>query len=188
MNTYAETMAGHARNVDGIRMELVSYRLYGQPKLKKPAILKGLKPVDKIRIIGKHCAVYELENRDVVLHMGELFCKETTFPDKEDMALPASALAAKYNLNRKFRGFIYPDAWCRWLNLNEGYILVKGLRDCFRDLFGLKIGPIEDKLFDEMRRLSMTDDGFSPLGIDDDDGAAYRRVIQDLIYRYRLIG
>lgn len=79
-----------------IKLSFESYRYYGEEKLKRPLILKGKKAVWELPIIKRKCKVFELEDGSLVLHMGELFCKQMTFPDAKDMKLPFSALAKKY--------------------------------------------------------------------------------------------
>ena len=151
-------------------------------------MLKGLTPQWELKIIGKKAKVYELECGDIVLHMGELFCKPTSFPDREDMQLPASALAAKYGLNRKgFKSFVYADAWCHWYDLNQGYILVKGLRQCFNDIYGINVGVLQDKLYQQIRALSLKDYRFLKLGLygcEGADSAAYHRMCADIVNHY----
>ena len=71
-----------------IQADLLDYRCYGEAKLKRPAVLKGLKAVWELPIIKKHCKVYELTDGAIVLYMGELFCKQMGFPEVEDMTLP----------------------------------------------------------------------------------------------------
>ena len=71
--------------------------------------------------------MYELDGVDLLLHMGELFCKLMSFPDTEDMSLPTIALANKYPesfIRKSVKGFVYADAWCTIYARNEGYIRI----------------------------------------------------------------
>ena len=140
-----------------IKLTIESYRCHGEEKLKRPACLKGLKPAWELPIIGKKCKVYELDGGDLLLHMGELFCKLMSFPDAEDMTLPTSALISKYpdRMSRKsVKGFVYADAWCTIYARNEGYIRIKGLRESLSDIFRLKLGPIYDAVYDGLRSVT----------------------------------
>lgn len=157
----------HKRNLEEMQTELIDYRTCGDgKKLKKPAILKGMKPVWKLRIIGKEASVYELNDGSIVLFMGELFCKVTSFPEAEDMSMPASALASKYGFNRKgFKNFVYADAWCHWYDLNQGYILIRNFQNLFRETMCLNTAEITEKLYAQIRQLSLRDARFLHLGL-----------------------
>lgn len=173
-----------------IKVSFDSYRCYGEEKLKRPLILKGRKPVWELPIIKRKCKVFELEDGSLVLHMGELFCKQMTFHDAKDMELPFSALAKKYpgRLSKKsVKGFIYADAWCTVYERNEGYIRVEGLREAMQDTFGLRLGPIYDAVYDGLRSLSLRDARFLSLGLTGGEGADsadYRRFCEDLVAHY----
>ena len=174
----------HQENVEKISMSFIDYRCYGEDKIKKPKILKGLKPIHKIQIIGKDADIYIVDDTRLVLHFRELFCKQATFPDVKDMELPTSALAKKYGWDRKFGNkFVYPDAWCTIYNRNEGYIQIDNLLSCFKELFGLRIAPIVDKVYKELRGLSLKDARFLTLGIEPigADSCDYYRFCTDLI-------
>lgn len=173
-----------------IELTLESYRCHGEEKLKRPACLKGLKPAWKLPIIGKKCKVYELGGGDLLLHMGELFCKQMSFPEAEDMSLPTIALANKYPesfIRKSVKGFVYADAWCTIYARNEGYIRVKGLREALSDIFRLKLGPIYDAVYDGLRTLSLRDARFLHLGLTGSEGADsadYRRFCETLVGHY----
>lgn len=168
------------------------YRCYGEEKLKRPACLKGLKPTWELRIIGKPCKVFELPDGDLVLHMGELFCRLASFPESKDMTLPYSALAKKYPerfTKKSVKGFVYADAWCTIYERNEGYIRVSGLRESMYDIFRLKLSPLYDAMYDGMRKLSLSDARFLHLGLTGGEGAdsaTYRRLCEDIVGHYFL--
>lgn len=173
-----------------VKLSFESYRCYGDEKLKRPLILKGLKAAWELPIIKRKCKVYEPEDGSLVLHMGELFCRLMKFPEAKDMELPFSALARKYpdRLSKKsVKGFIYADAWCTVYERNEGYIRVEGLRESMRDTFGLKVGPIYDAVYDGLRSLSLRDARFLHLGLTGGEGADsadYRRFCENLVSHY----
>ena len=175
----------HKRNIENIEMSLIVYRCFGDEKLKKPKLLKGLKPIKQFELIRKKIDVYDLGNGDLVLYFRTLFSKLASFPDEEDMQLPTSALADKYNLGKKnFKSFVYPDAWCTIYNRNEGYILVKGLVACFKELYCLDVASISEKVYSCLRELSTKDCrfltlGFTPIGADSSD---YYRLCEDLVH------
>lgn len=177
----------HERELGNISSSLIAYRCYGDDKLKKPAILKGLKPVKAFDLIGKKVNVFDLGNGDLVLYFGTLFSKLSTFPDKADMNLPTSALAAKYpeKFNRKsgFKNFVYPDAWCTIYDRNEGYVLVNGLTDCFKELCCINVARIAAYLYEAIRSLSTKDCRFLTLSVipTGADSSDYYRLCGDLV-------
>ena len=171
-----------------LKLTLTAYRICGEAKLKRPAILKGLKPAWELPVIGKRCKVYELADGRLVLHMGELFCKLMAFPDREDMTLPYSALKAKYpeRLNRAGRDrFVYADGWCTIYGRNEGYVLVEGLRENIA--IEASLVSMWDGMYKRMRELSVSDKRFLSLGeegCEDRDSACYRRMCEDIVCHY----
>lgn len=166
-------------------MSFVSYRCFGDEKLKKPALLKGLSPIKQFELMRKKLDVYDLGNGDLVLYFGTLFSKPASFPDKEDMALPTSVLAKKYYLSKgKFKSFIYPDAWCTIYNRNEGYVLVNGLKKCFNDLYCINVASISERVYLCLKELSTKNNGFLRLDVVpvDMDSAEYYRLCENLAH------
>ena len=152
--------------------ELLSYRVYGKPKIHKPNILRGLNPKWKFKCLEKPANVYGLEGDTFVIYFGALFCKLMSFQSPEDISLPTSALAAKYPErlgNRSFgMKFIYPDAWCTVYERNEGYVSVIGLverltppRNLLADR-GQSYPPLViNELMEKFTSLSFKDNGFA---------------------------
>ena len=181
----ADILKQHIDNIENIEASLLCYRCFGDDKLPKPKLLKRLKPVKQFDLIGKKVNVFDLGNGDLVLYFGTLFSKLASFPDKEDMALPVSVLAKKYNFNkRNFKSFVYPDAWCTIYNRNDGYILLKGLLSCFKELYCLDVASISEKVYSCIRGLSTKDCRFMTLGIvpTGADSADYYRLCEDLVH------
>ncbi len=167
---------------------LHTYRVYGQPKIKKPKELKGLKPKFKVSQgdckSAKRDDVYVVGN-DVWVYFADLFSRYATFPDVGDMTLPTAAIAAKYNLDRKrFKTFVYADGWCRIFNRNEGYVVFPNL---IWEMRRTRYVPelIYD-VCDAFMRLSETDRGFCRCGMDvlDERTATYERVISEMVYKF----
>ena len=171
-----------------MKCSLLLYRTYGQPKISKPKILKGLKPWWREKVMQKPADVYALPDGDFVIYFGNLFSRPMSFPDPKDMALPTPALIAKYperfmeNGKKSFKGFIYPDAWCPILERNEGYVLVERLRDRVRDSSYPPAVSFElDKCF---QSLSLQDKQFANIHQGTDMfSAAYTRFIEDFVWK-----
>ena len=174
-----------------ITARFVEYRVYGQPKLKKPKCLKGLDVAWKHRIIGKEAKVYELPDGALVVYLGELFCKQTTFPERIDGMLPASVLQKKYPHmfeRRGFKSFVYPDAWCTFFDRNDGYVRIDGVREavkeCLTPMSGVQLGPCMAELSRAFAELSKESAGFNHLEWTDGEFAPYARVLDDIIGHY----
>lgn len=105
-------------------IKVYSKRMYGEPKLKRPAELKGLKAETTFSMRGKDAkGSLFLKDGKVLWLCRDFASKDAGFPERKDMELPTSVLAKKYGLGRKgFKSFIYPDAWCRILQRNEAWI------------------------------------------------------------------
>lgn len=170
---------------------LLSYRVYGQPKIHKPKCLKGLSPAWTCKVLGRVAKVFERPDGALVVYFGALFCKPMVFPDPKDMALPTAALVAKYperfgeRGKRSFKDFIYADAWCPIYERNEGYVVFEGVRERCEDYVNCYTPSLSFDLFAKFAALSREDRGFCDISVCDDDIAAhYRRFVEDLVSHY----
>lgn len=180
----SDILKQHIENIDNIDVSMLCYRCFGDDKLPKPKLLKGLKPIKSFDLIGKKVNVYDIGKGDLVLYFGTLFSKIASFPKEEDMALPTSVLAKKYNFKKgSYKNFTYPDAWCTIYNRNEGYIIIKRLSACFIELYGIHLPSIVDKVYSSIRTLSLKDTRFMVLGLEptDADSAEYYRFCNDFV-------
>lgn len=185
MLTRKEIVQQHNRNIEGVTAYLLAYRCFGDAKIAKPKELKGLKHVKEFAFKGKKVKVFHTVGDNIVLYFGTLYSKIASFPDKEDMALPTSVLAAKYHFSKgSYKNFVYPDAWCTIYERNEGYIVIEGLLECFRDTFALHVSSISAKLYSCLRECSMKDCRFLLLGLDplDTESADYARLCDDIVH------
>ena len=120
--------------------EVISLRIYGQPKLRKPDELKGVKQAFSVDYIPKkcRCAVY-INGVDVWIKHGDYFSESLSLPE-EDRGMPLGYLAKKYVGERSVKSFIYPDAWGDIVLRNEAWICLRGLmRDITAGVFVLEI-------------------------------------------------
>ena len=109
MKRRIDILKEYQENINNIKCELLAYRCFGEPKLSKPKILKALKPIKSFDLIKKKVNVFDLGNGDLVLYFGTLFSKITSFPEVEDIALPTSVLAEKYQFNKgSYKSFTLP--------------------------------------------------------------------------------
>ncbi len=114
-----------------MNVTLISHRLYGQPKITRPKEIKGAEEFFSGYIRQKAKSSCYLSGNVVYIKCRDLFSLEMSFPEPIDASLPLSALAKKYP--ERFGGrnisnrFVYPDAWCRIIARNEGYIKIEGL-------------------------------------------------------------
>lgn len=164
----------------------LSYRCYGDEKISRPKILKGLKPVHKIKIYGRSASVFLPTDNSVVVYFGELFCKYLEVPTDEDAQLPTAALQKKYDWYPKKKtkdGFIYADGWCVAFKRNEGYVRFTGLREQFDGCeFDWPFIPaVGEAVYKCLERLSLIDRRFYWLNGTCNQSAQYIRVADDIV-------
>jgi hypothetical protein len=107
--------------------EVASYRFYGQPKLAKPAELKGVKQSFSADYIPKKCACPCFVNGDDLWIKHRDFFSESFRPPVEDMGAPLGYILEKYfpDLKRHTKDFIYADAWGDVVLRNEAWIVFR---------------------------------------------------------------
>ena len=177
--------------VDDIHVELVSYKLYGdKDKPKKPKTLKTTKQTWTTKVVGRSATFFEMGD-EIYVKMGELFCRQMSFNDPQDMMLPLSALAKKYphkfSANCARNKFIYPDAWCTIMELNTGWLRITGLYKALNyDVCYINYSAIVNKLYGELFSISQTHEKFYHLDEYGGDfySAAYYRFCDAIVNHY----
>lgn len=113
-----------------ISCEVVSYRLYGQPKLSKPKELKNTKQSFSVDFIPRKCKCQCYVKGDDLWIKHRDFFSSTHRPDPEDVGTPLSYRARKYfNLDKSYIDkFIYPDSWGEIVLRNEAWIVFRNFR------------------------------------------------------------
>ncbi|MGV8173909.1 MAG: hypothetical protein ACP5M6_06880 [Methanobrevibacter sp.] len=110
-----------------------SKRKYGQPKLKKPKELSGIKPFASIPLHSKSKIQIFIHDNDVYLKCSDYFSPEWEPPD-EDIGKPTSYILKKYFNKGKSDKFIYADCWGSIVLRNEAWLLLKNalclMRQC----------------------------------------------------------
>lgn len=114
--------------------EVVSYRFYGQPKLAKPAELKGVKQSFSADYIPKKCSCPCFVNGDDLWIKHRDFFSESFRPPVEDMGAPLGYILEKYfpDLKRHTKDFIYADAWGDVVLRNEAWIVFRNFGQVIR--------------------------------------------------------
>ena len=177
--------------VDEIHVELISCKLYGdKDKPKKPKTLKTTKQTWTTKIIGRSASFFEMGD-EIFIKMGELFCRQMSFTDPQDMMLPLSALAKKYpkkfSANCVRNKFVYPDAWCTIMELNTGWLSITGLTKALNyDLCFINYSAIVSKLYAKLFSISQTHEKFYHLDEYGSDfySAAYYRFCDAIVNHY----
>lgn len=170
-------------------VELLAYRVYGQPKIGKPQELKGIKSAFSQRLnkSKSKCKIY-IKGNDVYVYFFDLFSKEMTFPNSEIASLPTSDLIQKYperfSVRRK-RKFCYPDDWSTIWERNEGYIKFTKLllRIDNEDYLPKLQGQIMDE-FSELSNLNERFDSISQSFCQ--RWADYSRFINDMLCKLKI--
>ena len=105
-------------------IKTIYFRKYGEPKIRKPKELKGVKKCKSAKLRGRNTDLY-IKDNEIWIYFGDFLSEETTFPEQEDASMPANALIRKYGLSTgKKKGFVYNDAWCTFLNRNEAWLSI----------------------------------------------------------------
>lgn len=110
--------------------EIPIYRFYGQPKMKKPDELKGIKPSFSVDWIPKKCTCEcFIKDNDLWIKHRDFF-STTHKPDQCDIGTPLSYRLQKYfgksTANQKF---IYDDNWGLIVLRNEAWIVFRNLKN-----------------------------------------------------------
>lgn len=110
--------------------EIVSYRLYGQPKLTKPDELKGVKESFSADHIPNKCKCQCFIKGDDLWIKHRDFFSAHHRPDSADIGTPLSYRARKYfGMNKAHLDkFVYPDSWGEIVLRNEAWIVFRNLR------------------------------------------------------------
>ena len=137
--------------INALKFVLYSYRAYGDPKLKKPKELKGIKQafsVDYIR--GKcRCQVF-IEGNDIWIKHRDYFSPSMKLPT-EDIGAPLDVLVNKYLDKKKGKKFIYGDAWGAIVLRSEAWIKLENVRYWLRE--GVFILDVLNELLRQQERL-----------------------------------
>ena len=100
-------------------------RFYGEPKLKKPKELNGIKQEFSVDYIPKKCKCQVfIEGNNLWIKHRDYFSEPIKY-DKNDFGAPLEVLAKKYcNKNKKAK-FVYNDAWGDIVGRNEAWICLE---------------------------------------------------------------
>ena len=113
---------------------------YGEPRLRKPKELKGVKQAFSVDYIPNKCkcGVF-LNGNDVWVKHRDYFSDIMELP-AEELGQPLGYLANKYCGAEKSDKFIYPDAWGSIVLRNEAWVHLKDvLLDIRTGMFELDI-------------------------------------------------
>lgn len=108
-------------------LSIISSRKYGEPKLSKPPVLKGIKPVS-IDFIPSKCK-FQCYAKDGTAY---IFCNDffspVFCPPAEDRGKPLSYIIEKYfGTTRSFKNFVYPDSWGSVVLRSQAYISISNI-------------------------------------------------------------
>ena len=111
--------------------EVVSYRLYGQPKLNKPSELKGVKQSFSVDFIRNKCKCQCFVNGDDLWIKHRDFFSPCHVPsDPKDYGTPLRYRLKKYfGVDKAYLDkFVYPDSWGEIILRNEAWIVFRNIR------------------------------------------------------------
>lgn len=104
-----------------------SMRFYGEPKLSKPLVLKGIKQVSSIPFIRNKatCSVFVKDN-DVYIKHVDYFSSEYK-PTYEESGMKLNYFTKKFFGKDRPKKFIYDDAWGSVILRNEAWLKLENL-------------------------------------------------------------
>ncbi|MBQ2396164.1 MAG: hypothetical protein II304_03850 [Bacteroidales bacterium] len=130
--------------------EIVSFRLYGQPKLKKPIELKGIKQSFSVEFIPQKCKCQcFVKDNDLWIKHRDFFSSCYQPSDLKDIGTPISYRLQKYfDVNKNYLDkFVYPDSWGEIVLRNEAWIVFRNIKQAVYKNKFYKLIPIVKKTF-----------------------------------------
>ena len=128
---------------------LVSMRDYRQPKLKRPAELKGVKRSFSVTF-GEKCRCQCFVHGDNLWILHRDYFSPEWRPPIDDIGKPTSYYLKKYFNVTRSEKFIYPDTWGTIVLRSEAWIRIDNL---IPSLKYLKPTQISQRVWDMMRKL-----------------------------------
>jgi hypothetical protein len=128
--------------------EIVSFRLYGQPKLKKPIELKGIKQSFSVEFIPQKCKCQcFVKDNDLWIKHRDFFSSCYQPSDLKDIGTPISYRLQKYfDVNKNYLDkFVYPDSWGEIVLRNEAWIVFRNIKQAVYKNKFYKLIPIVKK-------------------------------------------
>lgn len=109
------------------KFSLVSDRIFGEPKLKKPKELNNIKQSGNISFCRNKCKCpYFIKGDDIYIKHQDYFSKSFE-PPIEDMGAPLNVILNKYFNKNKANKFVYPDCWGDVVLRNEAWIKLENI-------------------------------------------------------------
>lgn len=161
-------------NENEVRFEVVSFRSFKDPKLKKPKELSGIKQVLTVPYIPKRCSCpVFIKDQDVWMKHRDYF-SPTLQVDPEDIGTTLVHRAKKYLGESRKNRFVYPDSWGEIVLRQEAWICFRGLIDC--------LGEFPPHLVQRVLRLVEKEHGFEDLDL---MCTNFERMIESMILSLR---
>lgn len=144
----------YGKNNSTLKFKIHSFRKLGEPKLKKPKELQGIKQIFSLEYIPKKCRCQIfVKNNDVWVKHRDYFSCEGE-PEPHEIGMPLNYFAEKYMGKNRPRKFIYEDAWGSVVLRNEAWITIKDL------LTDIKSNTFQLDIIREIRRQQEQYHGF----------------------------
>lgn len=130
----------------GMRFSIYSLRHYGQPRLKKPKELRGVKQVFSVNYIYRKCKCQIfIHGGDVWVRHNDYFSPSMKLPP-EDVGKPLGYLAEKYLGKKRAAKRQYEDAWGSIVLRRQAWLKIANL------YWHVQQGTSPLKLWNEIRR------------------------------------
>lgn len=124
-----------------IDVEVVSARVYGQPRLEKPSELKGVPQSFSVALNPKCACPCFVHGDDLWIKCRDFFSPSWR-PPANDIGKPTSYYLRKYFGVTKPEKFVYPDTWGEIVLRSEAWIRIHNLIPALRRLNGAQIAGL----------------------------------------------
>lgn len=114
-----------------------SFRKYGESKLSKPKVLKGIKQSFSVKYLKSKCQVF-IKDSNVWIKHRDYFSPSMLLPS-EDSGTPMEYLIKKYVGKDRNKKFIYGDAWGDIVLRQEAWLKIENLVNVVKKVFELDI-------------------------------------------------
>ena len=113
-----------------LKCEIPTYRIYGQPALKKPTELKGIKQSFSVEFIPNKCKCQCFVNGNDLWIKHRDFFSTSHRPSQNDIGTPLTYRAEKYfGVSKSYLDkFVYKDSWGDIILRNEAWIVFRNFK------------------------------------------------------------
>ena len=128
------TRLGKEKTLNSLGIEIISKRIYGEPKLPKPKELKNIKQSFSADFIPKKCTCKCFVVGDNLYVQHRDYFSRNFEPQQQDLGMPLGEILKKYfDVDKNVKKFVYPDGWGEVVLRNECWLKITNLKQQFEE-------------------------------------------------------